>query len=71
MKQRKKKQKAEDSFESVDLSKELQKCRIEMKGPYLDKDENRKWRQKQREAKRATELEERELQHVTPVVATP
>ncbi len=71
MKQRKKKQKADDSFESVDLSKELQKCRIEMKGPYLDKDENKKWRQKQREAKQTTELEERELQRVTPVVATP
>lgn len=61
MKQRKKKQKASDSFESVDLSKELQKCRVEMKGPYLDKDENKKWRQKQREAKRTTELEEKEL----------
>jgi hypothetical protein len=71
VKQRKKKQKADDSFESVDLSKELQKCRIEMKGPYLDKDENKKWRQKQREAKQTTELEERELQRVTPVVATP
>lgn len=39
-----KKLKADDSFESVDLGKELKKCRIEMKGPYLDKDENKKWR---------------------------
>lgn len=70
----KKEEKVEDTLDSTDLCKELEKCRVEMRGPYLDKNENRKWRQKQREARRVTELEDATIKKemkITPVITAP
>ena len=44
----------------MDLSKELEKCRLEMKGPYLDKEANRQLRQRQRQARKESERQDRE-----------
>ncbi len=36
--------KQEDTLSCVDLTDELEKCKLAMKGPYLDREENRKLR---------------------------
>jgi hypothetical protein len=42
----------------VSLTTELERCRLEMQGPYLDPEENLKLRQKQRQARQESEWED-------------
>ena len=54
VKKRKKPKRKEDNSPTdsvASLATELRKCRLEMEGPYLDREENRKLRQQQRQAR--------------------
>ena len=47
------------------MTTELEKCRLEMKGPYFDEADNRKLRAKQKEARLVSDLEDKLAQFPT------